>query len=815
MARSYDLSVRRLALIATLPLFACGDDLLAPPTVIEAHGVRATVTTAPARIEIVRLSDGEVLLDTLPGSLAFRDATPEIEFQTGTFRIEDDRTAPWTEVDTLPVVRASADRIEIELHAGGRAIGRGAVQLAEGDVTVEIEATIDANRASLATGCVDGEHLAGLGGQSFDVDHRGQTVPLWVEEDGITKRTDDDYAGIWFLTGRRHSTHTPMPMMLSSRGFAAAVDTPARAVFALCSDPADQIRLETWEDRLALHLFVPEAADPAGAVGLMTAWVGRPRVPPRFAFAPWLDAIYGSDEVRRIADRLRAEDVAVSVIWTEDWRGGNDEGTGYVLEEDWRVDRDLYPDFEALAGDLHDDGYKFLVYHNTFVDSEADVFDEAIDLGHTIHDAAGEPYLFEGVKFRPATLLDLTSPEAVAWGSAVQAEAIAAGADGWMADFAEWLPHDAALASGEDPMLHHNRYPVEWARMNRALLDGIGDGVERLTFLRAAWLGSQPLVDVLWGGDQQTDFTEGDGMRSVIPIGIGLGVTGFPYYGHDIAGYMSEFTVPSSKELWLRWCTLGALSPVMRTHHGRSARQNWSWERDDETVAHLARWSRIHMQLVPYLAARAEEAAATGLPLMRLIALGWPELDWAWTATDEYLLGDRILVAPVLDEGATGRSVELPPGRWYPLLGGAPVDGGGAIDAVAPPTEIPAFVAEGSILVTYPAEVDTVVDAPGRPPTVTASEIGADRKVTLYGGAAARPALARHALDGAVYDWSGRDPDAGLPATATFDGADVPVTILGDLAVVEVSGPGVLTFEGGGALTMTGEVGATTVQLRP
>ena len=763
----------RLGLAALALVAGCGDDLRPEPHVLELDGVRITVTEAPARIEIVRISDGEVIFD---GPAArFRAAEPTIETQVGAFKIEEDDDAPWREVETLQFVEARSDGFAFELAAGGERIARGSVVSTPRRVTLEVEA-FSGNRASIATPCHDGEHFLGLGGQSFDVDHRGQTVPLWVEEDGITKRDDDRYEGVWFLSGRRHSTHTPMPMMLSSRGYAAVVDTPARAVFALCSEDPDEVRLETWEPRLALHLF---HFDPLRD---MHDWVGRPAAVPDFAFAPWLDAIYGEAEVRRVAQKLRAEDIPVSVIWTEDWRGGNDEGTGYVLEEDWRVDRDLYPGFEALADELHGDGYKFLTYHNTFLDSDADVFQEAIDAGYTIHQADGAPYLFTGVKFRPATMLDLTNPAAVAWAKAVYGEGLALGADGWMADFAEWLPHDAVLASGEDPMLHHNRYPVEWAKLNAELIAGTGG----LTFVRAAWLGSQPHVQVIWGGDQQTDFTEGDGMRSVIPIGLGLGIAGFPVYGHDIAGYMSQLTVPTTKELWFRWCTLGALSPVMRTHHGRDARDNWSWESDAETTAHLRRWAKLHMQLVPYLQAVLDD----GRPIMRPVALEFPELDWAWTTTDQYLLGDRILVAPVLDEGATSREVRLPPGRWYPLMGGPAVEGGQTITVDAPITEIPAFVAGGAFLVLYPDDVDTVVAAPGSPGTVTP---GDERLLVLYPGV-------RERVAGDAFEWSGRDPALPAPTFAIVDGVTVPVTLDGDHATLTAAFHTV-ELEGGGFLT--------------
>jgi alpha-glucosidase len=545
----------------------------------------------------------------------------------------------------------------------------------------------------------------------------------------------------------------------------------------------------------------------------MTAWVGRPDLPADVLFAPWLDALYGDANVRRVAQALRDADVAVSAIWTEDWRGAENGAGGYQLLENWRVDRELYPDFEGTADTLHGLGFKFLTYNNTFIENRADVHTEAVENDYEIHTAAGDEYSFDGNTFMPETLLDLWNPAAVAWTKDVYREGLDLGADGWMADFGEWLPTDSVLADGSDPMIRHNRYTVEWARLNHDLQ--VERGGDLVFFMRSAYLHSQPLVQIVWPGDQQTDWTLGDGFPSVIPPGIGLGMAGFPYYAHDIGGYMSELTVPTTKELWWRWCELGALTPVMRTHHGRAADRNWNWESDAETTAHLARYSKLHMQLVPYLAARAEDAQATGVPIVRAIGLQYPDdtWPWVWTGTDEYLLGDRILVAPVIQEGATTRAVMLPTAElWYPLQGGPPIQGDQTVDAAL--GEIPAFVPEGSILVLYPRTVDTVIEAPGDASLVTAASIGDDRDVVVFAGTASRSSLGVHALRGASYTWGGRDATAAPPTTATFDGQPVTVTATPLGAIVTVDGPGTLAFEGGGTLTLAGAIGSTTVTLR-
>lgn len=829
--------VRLLCLL--LACAACGDD--APPP-IEVSSGRLTARIASEPAQIVLLLDGDEVWSTRAGAGAIGDphAPPHgfaaigsrattVEMQFGSFRFTERKDAEvWRAIDGLGDVTATADGASFTLRSGDAQVGTGRLVFVPATRSgpspdaggfprhVQIELTTDAQRISLATPCPADEHLLGLGGQSFDIDHRGETVPLFVQEDGIGKYPDpdDQYAGLWFMTGRKHSTHTPMPMVVSSRGYALAVKTDARAVFSLGSERTDAARYEAWEGRLDLQVFIgdgPRGGAVAGeatrdALGHMVAWAGKPARPPLSIFAPWVDAIFGSANVRRVAQKLRTEGIPASAIWTEDWRGGDDALSGYALHEDWRVDRDDYPDFEQLATELHDLGFAFLVYHNTFIDETADVHDEAVAGGYAIKDASGAPYSFTGITFGGSTLLDLTNQDAVAWAKGVMGEAYTLGADGWMADFAEWQPTDAVLASGEDALAVHNRYPVDWVKMTAEILAPRPGRLAPMHFVRSAWLGSQPHVQVIWPGDQQTDFSEGDGLPSVIPMGINLGLAGFPYFGSDIAGYMSQGTAPTSEELFYRWTTFGALTPVMRTHHGRSARENYQWEADPGATAHFRRWARLHMQLAAYLWGSAGSYERDGLPLIRLIALDYPDEPWAWTTIDEYLLGDRILVAPIQVQGATSRTVTLPAGRWYPLLGGAPVDGGEHV-APAAVTEIPAFVPEGALLVLYPDGVDTPLPAPALPTATTVADIGGDREVWLYPGVAAQPAHAAWndaagPAGAAHWTWSGRPAGAAAPTSASFNGVPVPVSVGAAGAALTVTGDGILELGGGGTLTI-------------
>ena len=754
------------------------DRLVASPAQITLGGA-ATITTF-----------GETT-DPLHALVAFRHAEAEGVMKYGAFQITEHDATPWvgatqlTDVDACPVMDRAISHVNAKLaDQNGKELGTftaSAPGLDKRVVRVTATASDKAmNRASLAWKCQPGEHFIGLGGQSWDVDHRGQTVPLWVSEDGISKLPTDVPSDTWFLVGNRHTTHTPMPIFLSSRGYAVLLDTNARAVVHLCSDDADAVRLENWQGELKVSFFfganLPETLD------LLTQATGRPQIPPTWAFAPWLDAIFGSDNVRRVAKKLRDNHIPVAAIWSEDWRGGVDESPSYTLDEDWNSDDKLYPDITQLAADLHAWGYRFLTYNNTFLTQGADIYDTAINAGYSIQGKDGKPYIYTTAKFVPGSMLDLSNPDAVAWAKQVNQKGLAQGADGWMADFAEWLPVDIALKSGDDPWLAHNRYPVEYQKLNAEILD---PAKGQLAFVRSGWLGSQPLVQVMWAGDQQTDFSQGDGLPSVIPMGLGLGVTGFPYFGSDIGGYMSSLAEDTTtKELWFRWVELGALSPIMRTHHGKSAYVNWNWESDAESTAHLKTYATLHMQLLPYLLAMANVAKTSGMPLMRPLALQYPDFEPGWTRTDQFLLGDRLVVAPVIEKGATSRQVWLPAGTWFPLQGGTSVtsDGKAPLSVNAALAEIPVFVPAGAALLLLPSGIDTPNDVTAGTGYVGLEAATHALEAWLWPGPHMASSLTYAAMGLApLTDWS------GALTTPTWNGQPVTLSAQSGHAAVDIT----------------------------
>lgn len=179
-------------------------------------------------------------------------------------------------------------------------------------------------------------------------------------------------------------------------------------------------------------------------------------------------------------------------------------------------------------------------------------------------------------------------------------------------------------------------------------------------FARGGWLGAQAHAPTFWPGDQTRDWSFEGGIASVIPAGISLGLMGVAAWGPDIGGNMGFASLGNSygggsqdRELWQRWCQLGAMTPIMRDHLGFHSGTPVDLWTDDETIACWRRAARWHHGLFPYLYSAAHETSATGIPVLRGLMLAYPDDDLAWTLTDQYLLGDALLCAPVLQREGT------------------------------------------------------------------------------------------------------------------------------------------------------------------
>jgi alpha-glucosidase len=262
--------------------------------------------------------------------------------------------------------------------------------------------------------------------------------------------------------------------------------------------------------------------------------------------------------------------------------------------------------------------------------------------------------------------------------------------DGWMADFGEWVPLNSAPQDGSDPVERRNTFPIDWQRATREAMKSVRPDGDWAMFARSGFTGVQSVAQIHWVGDQQTDWGDLDGFPTVVPAMLNLGLAGQPFVTSDIAGF-ARGAGPSTKELFERWTELGAFTPIMRTHDGADKVNNWHWNNDEETINHFRRFTYVHCALMNDFMTLASEAETSGAPILRHLMLVFPDDVNTWDISNQFMIGDSLLVAPVSEEGATTRSVYFPAGTWYNVWTGEQIDGSQRIMVDAPIGSPPVF----------------------------------------------------------------------------------------------------------------------------
>lgn len=498
----------------------------------------------------------------------------------------------------------------------------------------------------------------GFGEQYSFLSMKGRRVPIWSEENGLGRAE----APVPPL-GTLFSSYYPMPYFLDPRtGMGFVSDSSAYQVFSMCEDGANTWSVEVW-DRRPFALYVLRGPQPIDVVTQLTTITGRSAPLPDWGYDLWLSAQGGTDRVRSILGLADAAGIDYSAVWVQDWVGIREFTPGnYGVKYRWALDPQAYPGFVTLIADLHADGKKFLGYFNPFILPAFDFFEPMAEKGYLIKNKAGDPYVFN-ISLFEGSLVDLTNPDAVAYFQGYAKKAVDLGISGWMSDFGEWLPWDAVLHDGE-ARYEHNLYPTRWHKASLEVLQKEIPG-DFILLTRSGHLREAGATQVVWAGDQEATWDKKDGFPTAVRANITLSLSGVPFVTHDIAGFSGG---PSTKELWMRWVELGAFSPVMRMHDGLKKLDNWNFHRDAESSAFLARFVKIRQKLKPYLIALGKEAMETGRPLVRHYAL--VENDPAyWGVDDAYFLGNDLLVAPIVNEGATSRVVKIPSGTWRAVFG--------------------------------------------------------------------------------------------------------------------------------------------------
>ena len=549
------------------------------------------------------------------------------------------------------------------------------------------------NRLYLRLAAEKGEHVMGGGEQFSCLDLRGRLFPIWTREQGVGRNKLTEITRLADLNDRAggdyHTTFYPQPSFVSSRLYFAHLGNYEYAELDFRDERFHEIGL--WASHFSLALGTAESY--RGLAEKLSGLLGRQRELPDWAMRGiWLGAQGGSERVTALLDKCRRGGMEIPAVWIQDWEGKRVTSFGKRLQWDWRWNREMYPGLDELIA--RDPDTRWMGYINPYLVEGGVLFNEARDKGYFVKNAAGEDYLFDFGEY-DCGVVDLTMPEAFGWyKDVIKENLIGLGLRGWMADFGEYLPADAVCCGGSGREMH-NLWPLLWARCNREAVDECGLGGECVFFMRAGAAGSGAYSTLAWAGDQNVDWSEDDGLPSVITAALSLGMSGFGLHCSDAGGYTTLYGMKRSRELLLRWLEFACFTPVMRTHEGNRPDDNVQLYSDEETIRDAARLSRLHSALLPYMKACVAINAEKGVPVMRPLFFDEGADERAYERDNfSYLLGEELLVAPVVKSGEQTRRVYLPRGAWVHLWSGERFTGG-EITVEAPMGKIPVFYREG------------------------------------------------------------------------------------------------------------------------
>ncbi len=519
------------------------------------------------------------------------------------------------------------------------------------------------------------EKIYGLGERFTEFTKNGQSVEIWNQDGG----TDSD------------QTYKNIPFFVSTSGYGLFVDHSEQVDFELGSNLVSQNQFIVSNEELRFDVILNDSMK--DVIGEYSKMTGQVPALPEWSYGLWLSTSfttdYSEETVLEFIDGMIDRDLPFEVFHFDCFWMKEYEWTSF----EW--DKDQFADPKGLIDKIHARGKKVCVWINPYIGQKAPVFEECYKKGYFIEGENGRPWQID--LWQPGlAVIDFTNPEAVAWYQSKLVELMDMGVDSFKTDFGERIPVPSTFYKtntikyfdGSDPYVMHNYYTHLY---NQAVYTAMTDyGKDGCLFARSGTVGGQQFP-VHWGGDCLSNYvSQAESLRG----GLSLMMSGYTFWSHDIGG----FEAGCNPDIYKRWTQFGLLSSHSRYHGNSEYKVPWLY--GDEAVDVTRKFTKLKNSLMPYFMKMEKEAIEHGYPMMRSMITEFEDDIVCRTLDCQYMLGDKLLVAPIFNQEGLA-TFYLPAGfRWYNILTEEILEGGKYYEQKYDYMTMPLFLKEGEVLIT-------------------------------------------------------------------------------------------------------------------
>ncbi|QGS51481.1 TIM-barrel domain-containing protein [Spiroplasma tabanidicola] len=446
-----------------------------------------------------------------------------------------------------------------------------------------------------------------------------------------------------------------VPLVYSNQNWAMLVNTGYKTEWEVGSPITESLSVLSYEECFDILLFTSDSIK--NLVSLYTEFTGRITGVPDEAYGIWLNRLYYHNKNELFTEINNAEKFNYPVdVFTLDPKWIKNR---YTKTCNFEFNEEQFGNLKELLDEVHKKNAKMCFWINPYIQIDNSSTWKEIEANkfYTKRVDGGVAHIWSGLcnYQENATAIDLTNPDAVVYWKNKIKDLLISGLDFIKTDYGDSIDEKALMYNGELGKNFRNAYIELYLRYAYEATQEVHGKDKGFVLSRPGYIGTNKYVGK-WAGDSASSFNE---LKMQMWSGLSNSLCGTVMWGTDIGGFL-DINV-KEKDLYARWSQFGLLTPFSR-YHGVGAREPWYFGEKDLEISR--NYAILKRRLLPYYKVYEKQSIEKGLPIIRPLVLEFQNDSIASKVDNQFMLGQKIMIAPILSDQKYKRQVYFPEGQW-------------------------------------------------------------------------------------------------------------------------------------------------------